>query len=226
MARASSPHQFLGAAVTVALVVLAAAPSALAGDPDYLQDLCVADLNSELKVNGFPCKANATADDFFSSVLAKPGNTTNAVGSVVTGANVEKVPGLNTLGVSLSRIDYAPGGLNPPHTHPRATELVFVLYGTLDVGFVTTANKLVARTISQGDVFAFPRGLVHFQKNAGDEPAAVISAFNSQLPGTQSIAMTLFGASPEVPDEVLAKAFQIGAEEVDKIKAEFAPKKS
>jgi hypothetical protein len=38
--------------------------------------------------------------------------------------------------------------------------------------------------------------------------------------------MTLFGASPEVPDEVLAKAFQIEAEEVDKIKAKFAPKKS
>jgi hypothetical protein len=35
---------FLGA-VAVALV-LAAAPSALAGDPDYLQDVCVADLNS------------------------------------------------------------------------------------------------------------------------------------------------------------------------------------
>ncbi|KAG2596405.1 germin-like protein 5-1 isoform X2 [Panicum virgatum] len=225
MARASSPR-FLGAAVAVALVVLAAAPPALAGDPDYLQDLCVADLNS-VKVNGFPCKANATADDFFSGVLAKPGATNaSSVGSVVTGANVEKVPGLNTLGVSLARIDYAPGGLNPPHTHPRATELVFVLYGTLDVGFLTTANKLVAKTIAQGDVFAFPRGLVHFQRNAGDEPAAVISAFNSQLPGTQSIAMTLFGASPEVPDEVLAKAFQIGAEEVDKIKAKFAPKKS
>ncbi|CAO2193147.1 unnamed protein product [Urochloa humidicola] len=222
MARPSS-SSFLAAA----LVVLAAALSALAGDPDYLQDLCVADLNSEIKVNGFPCKANATADDFFSSILAKPGNTSNAVGSVVTGANVEKVPGLNTLGVSLSRIDYAPGGgLNPPHTHPRATELVFVLYGKLDVGFITTANKLVAKTISQGDVFAFPRGLVHFQKNAGDEPAAVISAFNSQLPGTQSIAMTLFGAEPDVPDEVLAKAFQIGGEEVDKIKAKFAPKKS
>lgn len=38
---------FLGAAVAVALVVLGAVPpSALAGDPDYLQDLCVADLNS------------------------------------------------------------------------------------------------------------------------------------------------------------------------------------
>ncbi|TVU22395.1 hypothetical protein EJB05_32087 [Eragrostis curvula] len=211
--------------VAVTLVVLAA-PLALAGDPDYLQDLCVADLNSELKVNGFPCKANATADDFFTNIIAKPGNITSPAGSVVTGANVEKVPGLNTLGVSLARIDYAPGGLNPPHTHPRATEVIFVLYGKLDVGFITTANKLVAKTVAAGEVFAFPRGLVHFQKNAGEEPAAVVSAFNSQLPGTQSIAMTLFGASPEVPDDVLAKAFQIGAEEVDKIKAKFAPKKS
>uniref|UniRef100_K3XQ32 Germin-like protein n=1 Tax=Setaria italica TaxID=4555 RepID=K3XQ32_SETIT len=177
----------------------------------------------QVKVNGFPCKANATADDFISSVLAKPGVINNTVGSVATGATVERVPGLNTLGVSLARIDYAPGGLNPPHTHPRATELLFVLYGTLDVGFITTANKLFAKTISQGDFVVFPRGLVHFQRNAGDEPAAAISAFNSQLPGTQVIAMTLFGASPEVPDEVLAKAFQISAEEVDKIKAKFAP---
>jgi len=89
---------------------------------------------AEVKVDGFPCKASATADDFFSSILAKPGATNTTSGSVVTGANMEKVPGLNTLGVSLSRIDYVPGGLNPPHTHPRATELVFVLYGTLDVG--------------------------------------------------------------------------------------------
>ncbi|XP_006643995.1 germin-like protein 5-1 [Oryza brachyantha] len=211
--------------VAAAVLVLATAPS-LAGDPDYLQDVCVADLNSEVKVNGFPCKANATADDFFSGVLAKPGATNTTSGSVVTGANVEKVPGLNTLGVSLSRIDYAPGGLNPPHTHPRATELIFVLYGDLDVGFITTANKLFAKTVSAGDVFAFPRGLVHFQKNNGDKPAAVISAFNSQLPGTQSIAVTLFGASPAVPDDVLAKAFQIDGEEVDKIKAKFAPKKA
>jgi len=223
---ARPPSSLLLGAVAV-LLVLAAAPSALAGDPDYLQDLCVADLNSAVKVNGFPCKAAeaATADDFFTSILATPGGTNTTSGSVVTGANVEKVPGLNTLGVSLSRIDYAPGGVNPPHTHPRVTELVFVLYGKLDVGFVTTANKLVARTIARGDVFAFPRGLVHFQRNPGTEPAAVISAFNSQLPGTQSIAMTLFGASPELPDDVLAKAFQIPDEEVAKIKAKFAPKK-
>lgn len=88
-----------------------------------------------VKVNGFACKSNFTADDFSFSGLAKPGSTNNTYGSLVTGANVEKVPGLNTLGVSMSRIDYAPGGINPPHTHPRATEIIFVLEGTIDSQF-------------------------------------------------------------------------------------------
>lgn len=196
----------------------------VSADPEMLQDVCVADLTSAVKVNGFVCKSSFNASDFFSSVLAKPGDTNNSQGSKVTAANVEKVPGLNTLGVSISRIDYAPGGLNPPHTHPRATEMVFVLDGELDVGFITTANVLVSKTIKKGDVFVFPRGLVHFQKNNGKVSAAVISAFNSQLPGTQSIATTLFAATPTVPDNVLTKAFQIGTKQVEKIKSRLAPK--
>ncbi|KAL9660489.1 hypothetical protein QQ045_025304 [Rhodiola kirilowii] len=126
---------------------------------------------------------------------------------------------------SLSRIDYAAGGLNPPHTHPRATEIVFVLEGTLDVGFITTANLLFSKSLKKGDVFVFPKGLVHFQKNNGKGPASVIAAFNSQLPGTQSLGATLFAATPAVPDDVLTKAFQIGTKEVKKIKDRFAPKK-
>ncbi|KAF9593937.1 hypothetical protein IFM89_026180 [Coptis chinensis] len=196
-------------------------------DPDMLQDICVADPSSGVKINGFACKpaTKVTEADFFFAGLAKPGATNNTLGSVVTAANVEKIPGLNTLGVSVSRIDYAPGGLNPPHTHPRATEVVFVLEGQLTVGFITTNNTLITKTIKAGEVFVFPRGLVHFQINNERVPAAVIAAFNSQLPGTQAIAVTLFASSPSVPDNVLAKAFQIGTKEVDKIKAKLAPKK-
>lgn len=181
-----------------------------------------------VKVNGFVCKdsANVTADEFFFGGLASPGVINNSVGSIVTLANVDKIPGLNTLGVSLARIDYAPGGLNPPHIHPRATEIVFVLEGQLDVGFITTANKLFSKTIKKGDIFVFPKALVHFQKNNGDTAASVIAAFNSQLPGTQSIAVTLFTATPAVPDNVLTKAFQIGTKEVEKIKSKLAPKKT
>ncbi|XP_057470269.1 germin-like protein 5-1 [Actinidia eriantha] len=210
--------------LAVVVVVLASISSLVSADPEMLQDVCVADLASGVKVNGFVCKPTFNASDFFFDGLAKPGLTNNTLGSRVTAANVEKVPGLNTLGVSLSRIDYAPGGLNPPHTHPRATEMVYVLYGELDVGFITTANVLVSKSIKMGDTFVFPRGLVHFQKNNGMVPAAVIAAFNSQLPGTQSIATTLFAASPPVPNNVLTKAFQVGTKEVEKIKSRLAPK--
>lgn len=178
-------------------------------------------------MNGFTCKeaSKVNASDFFSNILAKPGATNNTFGSLVTGANVQKVPGLNTLGVSLSRIDYAPGGINPPHTHPRATEIVFVLEGQLDVGFITTSNVLISKTINKGDIFVFPKGLLHFQKNNAKVSASVISAFNSQLPGTQSIATTLFAATPSVPDHVLTQTFQVGTKEVQKIKSRLAPKK-
>lgn len=174
-----------------------------------------------IKVNGFPCKDKAQAADFFFAGLAKPGLTNNTFGSVVTPAFVLQIPGLNTLGVSMSRIDYAPGGLNPPHTHPRATEIVFVLEGELDVGFINTSNTLFSKTIKKGEVFIFPRGLLHFQINNGKVPAAVIAAFNSQLPGTQRAADALFGSTPPVDDVVLAKAFQIGTDEVEKIKSKF-----
>ncbi|KAE8700960.1 Germin-like protein subfamily 2 member 4 [Hibiscus syriacus] len=209
-------------------VVFVAVFSAAKSDPDPLQDICVADASAGVKVNGFACKNDVvvTEADFFFSGLAKPAVINSTVGSVVTAANVVQIPGLNTLGVSLSRIDYLPGGLNPPHTHPRATEIIFVLEGELDVGFITTANKLYSKSIKKGDVFVFPKGLVHFQKNNGDAPASVIAGFNSQFPGTQSIAATLFASTPAVPDNVLTKAFQVGTKEVNKIKSRLAPKKS
>ncbi|KAI6697672.1 hypothetical protein NL676_017791 [Syzygium grande] len=215
-------------AVFVYLVISAVLSGTLAYDPDMLQDICVASPSSGVEVNGFACKseANITASDFAFEGLAKPGKITSSVGSVVTTANVEKIPGLNTLGISMSRVDYAPGGVNPPHTHPRATEIVFVLEGDLDVGFITTANTLISKTVKKGEVFVFPRGLVHFQKNNGDKAASALAAFNSQLPGTQSIALTLFTATPAVPDDVLTKAFQVGTKEINKIKDKLAPKES
>ncbi|KAM3245059.1 hypothetical protein ACQJBY_056407 [Aegilops geniculata] len=202
-------------------VLFALAAPSLAGDPDMLQDVCVADLASPIKINGFPCKANITADDFFFAGLKKAGNTNNPAGSVVTAANVQSFPGVNTLGVSMARIDYAVGGQNPPHTHPRATEIIFVTQGTLEVGFITTANKLFTKVLTVGEVFVFPRGLVHFQQNRGDCPASVIAAFNSQLQGTQAIATTLLAATPPVPTDVLAKAFRVDNEDIDAVKARF-----
>ncbi|RVW80147.1 putative germin-like protein 2-1 [Vitis vinifera] len=107
---------------------------ASASDSSPLQDFCVADPNGPVKVNGFACK-NAMAvqaSDFSFGGLHITGNTSNPVGSRVTPVTVAQVAGLNTLGISLARIDYAPKGINPPHTHPRASEILTVVDGSLE----------------------------------------------------------------------------------------------
>ncbi|KAF3616276.1 Nectarin-1 [Capsicum annuum] len=71
---------------------------ACAADPDMLQDICPADLTSTVKVNGYPCKNTSSTDDFTSRVLSMPGVVANVVGIMITRANVQTVPGLNTLG--------------------------------------------------------------------------------------------------------------------------------
>jgi hypothetical protein len=60
-----------------------------------------------------------------------------------------------------------------------------VLEGTLEVGFVTTANRLVTRTVPKGGVLlVFPRDLMLFERNLDVAPAVVMSSsgFDSQLP--------------------------------------------
>ena len=153
----------------------------------------------------------AQASDFFLSGLNVPGNTSSPMGSKVTPATVAQIPGLNTLGVSMVRIDYAPWGLNPPHTHPRATEIFTVLKGSLEVGFVTSnpENRLISKVLQMGDVFVFPVGLVHFERNIGYGNAVAIAGLSSQNPGLIAVASAVFKSSPPIDSDVLAKAFQI-----------------
>ncbi|CAL4969330.1 unnamed protein product [Urochloa decumbens] len=198
---------------------------ATASDPSPLQDFCVVDKMSTVRVNGFPCKEanDVVAEDFFFSGLHMAGNTTNKQGSAVTPVNVAQIAGLNTLGISLARIDYAPYGLNPPHTHPRGTEILTVLEGSLYVGFVTSNpdNKLLTKVLNKGDVFVFPEGLIHFQFNYGTKNAVAVAALSSQNPGVITVANAVFGSKPSIEDDILAKAFQVDKMTVDRIQAQF-----
>ncbi|KAA8524687.1 hypothetical protein F0562_011110 [Nyssa sinensis] len=198
---------------------------ASAFEPKPLQDFCVADPNSSERVNGLACKNPmlVVANDFFFSGLNIVGNTSNPFGSRVTAVNVAQIAGLNTLGISLARIDYAPWGINPPHTHPRASEILTVVEGSLLVGFVTSnpENHLITKVLQKGDVFVFPVGLVHFQRNVGYGNAVAIAALSSQNPGVITIANAVFGSNPSIGDEVLAKAFQVHTNVVDQLRSKF-----
>ena len=132
-------------------------------------------------------------------------------------------PALNGQSVSLAILEFPAGTVNPPHTHPRSAELLFVVDGSLEVGFIDTTNKLYTQTLQLGDIFVFPKGLVHFQYNSDPkEPAAAVSAFGSANAGTVSIPSTVFATG--IDDNVLAKAFKTDVATIQKIKAGLAPK--
>lgn len=169
------------------------------------------------------------AEDFFAKGLDKPRDTNNRLGSVVTPVDTAQLPGLNTLGISIARLDFAPYGVVAPHTHPRATEVLTVLEGTVYVGFVTSNppvnganNKLFAKVLNKGDVFVFPQGLIHFELNVGKTPAVAMSALSSQNPGRVTIADAVFGSKSPISVDILSNAFQLDANIIRSIQLKFS----
>ncbi|WCJ32012.1 RmlC-like cupins superfamily protein [Euphorbia peplus] len=197
-------------------------------DASPLQDFCVAvsDPRSDITINGKFCKDPklATANDFAYSGLHIPGDTNNNLGLNISVMNVDKIAGLNTLGLSLARKDYAPnGGLNPPHVHPRASEILIVVEGTFYAGFVTSNpnNLLISKVLKAGDVFVFPVGLIHFEFNIGDTDGVVISGLSSQNPGIITVPSAVFGSNPSINPNILTKAFQLDKNVVNYLQKTF-----
>ena len=125
--------------------------------------------------------------------------------------------------MSLALIDYEPNGQNPPHFHPRASEILIVLEGTLLVGFITSnpEHRFISKVLNKGDVFVFPFSLIHFQVNIGHTNAVAIATFNSQNPGVVTIASSMFGSNPPINPDFLARAFQLDKRVVEYLQARF-----
>ncbi|KAI7748892.1 hypothetical protein M8C21_032813 [Ambrosia artemisiifolia] len=123
----------------------------------------------------------------------------------------------------MSGQDFAPWGVIPPHTHPRATEILTVLEGQIEVGFVTSnpENRHISKVLNKGDVFVFPVNLVHYQRNTGNTYAVAIVALSSQNPGVNLIGSAVFGSNPDISTDILAKAFQVSADVISDIQLKF-----
>ncbi len=131
---------------------------------------------------------------------------TNAVPQIV---NVLVYPALNTLGISHGRLDFDIGGVFPPHTHPFASETLFVVKGTVYTGFISFDSILYAETLQEGDVYIFPKGTLHFQLNVGNGPAVTFNSLNSQNPGFLTAANQLLVT--KIPEKVLEASMGINA---------------
>ena len=191
---------------------LALVQIAKAGDPDILSD--------------FILPANQTVVDgsFFTFtgmrvLVGAPDPTT----FTVLKASLAEFPALNGQSVSTAVLQFPATSVNPPHTHPRSAELLFLVFGSLQVGFVDTTNKLYTQTLQEGDIFVFPKGLVHFQYNADPQNTALaVSAFGSANAGTVSVPNSVFTTG--IDDSILALSFKTDVATIQKIKAGLAPK--
>ncbi|XP_047316187.1 germin-like protein subfamily 3 member 2 [Impatiens glandulifera] len=191
----------------------------LASDPDPVTDYCIPEVaSSSSPLQQCKNSSSVNVEDFVfngikdSGSLKKTGFSAYSVNSTV-------FPSLNTLGMSFVRADFDVGGVNVPHYHPRATEVVYVLEGEVYSGFVDTQNRVLAKVIKKGEVMVFPKGLVHFQMNVGKRQATLLGSFNSQSPGTVRIANAIFGS--EIDEGLLKKAFGMDSKEIKKMRKRF-----
>ncbi|KAL3690198.1 hypothetical protein R1sor_016507 [Riccia sorocarpa] len=125
------------------------------------------------------------------------------------------------LGVSNALLVYPPGSVNVPHTHPRGTETLFIIEGTLEVGLIDTTQpvpRLFTQTLQKDDIFVFPRGLVHFQINKCKETVRAYASFSSTNPGLVSLPRTLFGVNIDI--EVLTKSFEVSPDVIKTLSAQ------
>lgn len=79
--------------------------------------------------------------------------------------------------------------MNTPHTHPRATEILYLVSGEIEAGFIEeNGARFVHNVLTKGQGTLFPQGSIHYQLNTGCDPALFVAALNDEDPGTSQIA--------------------------------------
>ncbi|KAI3419908.1 Ribonuclease [Psidium guajava] len=210
MASPALKHEFL-----IALVLtLSAFQMTSAGDPDISSDFVV------------PPNVTAVDGNFFTFTGMRALMSLDLPTAFkVTKVSAAEFPALDGQSVSMAVLEYSAGSVNPPHTHPRASELLFLLYGSLQVGFVDTTNKLFTQTLQSGDMFIFPKGLVHYQYNANATDIAIaLSAFGSANAGTVSLPASVFTTG--IDSGILAKSFETNVSTIEALKLGLTPPKA
>ncbi|KAG6549365.1 hypothetical protein Mapa_009083 [Marchantia paleacea] len=179
-----------------------------AADPEAITDFVV------------PAGVNASTLDgsFFTSTLLRDVKLIEGTAATVTPVNVKVFPALEGLGVSFAMFQFPPQTINSLHIHPRASEILFVVEGSLDVGIIDSTNKMFHQRLLKGDLFVFPKGLVHFQINTDKhQKATALGGFSSSNPGLIRLAPNLFKSG--ISDSVLQKSFGVSLEVVKNLKA-------
>jgi len=87
-----------------------------------------------------------------------------------------------------------PGATLPAHLHPRATELDYIVHGTIQTVIVQengSARPTISVTVSAGQLSVIPEGLIHSQTCVSAEPCRFVATLNTADPGTLLAASSI-----------------------------------
>lgn len=213
---------FHSALLAVAMTIAIAAPLPAAADITSMQQaLILAPSYQDREAILFPNPPDA------SNILYQfvDVNHQAPTGGEVVLASVDNFPALvgTKVAAAVGFIDAC--GLNVPHSHPRANEILTVVQGTLVGGLVlestaglqgdtsgtnpTDPLPVVNATLTNYMAMLFPQGQVHFQFNPTCEPAVFSAAFDNSDSGRIQVAQSFFSIQP---DDVLIAALGGNAE--------------
>lgn len=193
----------------ILVLALATSRRVLASDPDILSDYILPQNSTTVNATFFTYTGLRRIFDQAPETFK------------TTKASMVEFPALNGQSVSYAVLQLPPSTLFPPHTRPDATGLLFLLEGSLEVGLIDTKNVLYTQKLQAGDMFVFPKGLIHYQYNTDPQyPATAIVAFGSASARAVAVPPSVFASG--IDDVILAKSFKTDVDTIKKIEAGLA----
>eukprot|EP00898_Chlorokybus_atmophyticus_P000184 jgi/Chlat1/1166/Chrsp112S01630 len=166
----------------------------LAADPDPIVDFPNPDAPVATSFNGSP------------EVLGPGGKIQPLI--------VRTFPGLQGMQLSMALQTFEPCSQIPPHSHPRGSEVYYVISGQVTATLIDTSLKVRINTLRAGDVALNPRGLVHSLTNFDTEKSAVVLAtFSSEFPGVQLALESLY----RTPLDILQFSLGLSVHKLEKL---------
>lgn len=134
----------------------------------------------------------------------------NEAGNVRAGnQGTFQVLGLPDVDTSFAIVSLKENAHNLPHTHPRASETLFLTKGSLEV-FIVEENgpspaRVIENTIHPGGLAVFPKGLIHGQRCVARNGCEAVAVLGKGDPGTVTVSARLCDA----PIEAVAAAMGV-----------------
>ncbi len=79
------------------------------------------------------------------------------------------------------------------HWHPNASELGYVISGTLEITLWLSPGETSVFTVGEGVCWFIPQGALHSLSNMGKDKAEILVGFSSDLPQNVDLPIAMNG---------------------------------